>query len=424
MTTYPSWSEHGSGYIYADEKANRIVEAHISRLRDSGGRLSAEVAILVNGAPVARSTPTLTSVSGVDQFWRKLNRRMPHDDHGIDWEAYIEALAGRAIDAHRRGEPEVALADVIIPDEIEWAVEPYFLANQANVIYGEGSSGKSLLCTWMAVLCDTGHVDTTHQITATQQRVLYLDYETDQEEILRRIQWLQNGMGITSPTGIIYRRCTHPLAAETDRIRDIVIKHNIGMIIVDSLGLATGGGLDEAEAVLEYFNALRYIGRTSVTVTHTNKEGKIFGSVYTLNSGRSVWEVKRSSPAKGIMDLVTFHRKANIIGREKPRAYQMVFGDNIVHIKTKGILETEVAPQDMSVSELVYQLVETEGPTAKEMLPELVANYKDAPVEKTRAAVTTAVSRHLRNGRLAEDGKRIVLPNTNNEREANEWTTV
>ena len=54
----------------------------------------------------------------------------------------------------------------------------------------------------------------------------------------------------------------------------------------------------------------------------------------------------------------------------------------------------------------------------------MVANYKDAPVEKTRAAVTTAGSRHLRNGRLAEDGKRIVLPSTNNEREANEWTTV
>jgi len=429
--SYPHFETKGSGYVYVVERGGRIIEARISRLEKvREGGLKGEVSIKVDKQPLVRTSPTLTSVSGVDSFWRKLNRRMHIDDYGIDWEAYVEELAGRVIDAHRSGTPVVRLRDVVVPESVEWEVNPYILRGQNCVVYGEGGSGKSMLALLMAVLVDTGFVSSDLGISAQHGKVLILDYETDEEEFFRRTNWLHNGLGIKSASvdsNIIYRRCSHPLAAEADRIKDIVEEEGVTCLIVDSLGLATGGGLDEAESVLAYFSALRWIETSTLTLTHTNKEGRIFGSVYTLNSGRSVWEVKSETPRSGVLDVVTFHRKSNIVGKERPRAYEMQFTDDAVTIKSKGVMQSEIAWTELSVSELVYQIIETEGTTAKLSLPDLVAEYKEKKVEKVTAAVATALSRHLKSGRLVEDtqGLMISLPNQTKEKEQEElWTEL
>ena len=186
----------GSGYNWVYHTAGHIIEARVSRIRESSNRLTSEIAILVDNRPIARSNPVLTSVSGLDAFWRKLARRIPPDKYEIDWEAYVEQLAARVIDSHREGEPEIKIGDISIPDNVYWRIEPLLLADQANVIFGPGGSGKSFIALWLSVLMDSEYIDTAHEITVTPGRVLYLDWETDSVEIASRVRALQVGMGL------------------------------------------------------------------------------------------------------------------------------------------------------------------------------------------------------------------------------------
>ena len=421
MAELKTFEQIGSGYTYTCTISGHTIEARISRVKESTDRLKAEIGILLDGKPVARSMPVLTSVSGLDAFWRKLNRRLPKEDWSIDWESYTEELAARVIDAHREGEPEIAISDVNIPTSVAWCIEPMLLDGQANVLFGPGGSGKSTFGLWLSVLLDTGHVDSTHKLTVRPGKVLYCDWETDQVEVAARVSALQAGMGLSDhKSGILYRRCTQSLANEADYIKTIVAKRNVQMIVVDSLGLATGGGLDEAESVLAYFGALRWIGITSLTITHTNKEGQIFGSVYTLNCGRSIWELKRSgNEGDENIDVGVWHRKANIVAKQKPRAFGITFADDAITITDKDPMESEVVSENLSISELCYQIVSRSGgPVEKAEMTERVAEYRSETADKVRASVATAISRHLKASRIVEIDNKLAIQ----ARLEDEWT--
>jgi len=192
------------------------------------------------------------------------------------------------------------------------------------------------------------------------------------------------------------------------------------MIVVDSLGLATGGGLDEAESVLAYFGALRWIGITSLTITHTNKEGTIFGSVYTLNCGRSIWELKKSgNEGDENIDVGLWHRKANIVAKQKPRAFGITFADDAITITDKDPMESEVVSENLSISELCYQIVSRSGgPVEKAEMTERVAEYRSETADKVRASVATAISRHLKASRIVEIDNKLAIQ----ARLEDEWT--
>jgi len=418
------FSRIGSGYVYVQTIAGHTVEAHITRVKDSGDRIKAEMAITVDGHGIARNSPTLTSVSGLDAWWRKLARRLPVADWGIDWEAYIEGLAGRVIDAYREGEPEVVIKDVTVPTNVRWLIEPMLLADQPNVLFGPGGSGKSMLSLWLAVLMDTGHVDTQHELTINSGRVLYLDWETDTLEIAGRVRDLQAGMGLNGhKSNIVYRRCTQSLASEADLIKNLVDRYEISMVIVDSLGLATGGGLDEAESVLNYFRALRWVGGTSLTITHTNKEGKIFGSVYTLNCGRSIWECKKSGEeGDQRIDVGIWHRKVNLVGKQRPRAFGIRFDENAVSVVARDPMETEVVAESLSISELAYQIVAREGPVNRDALSGRVAVYRNEPAEKISGAVATAISRHIKAQRIVDLNGELAIQQKMDDPGGADWT--
>ena len=414
----------GSGYIFRQSVAGHQIEARIKGVKETATSVKAMIALSVDGRGIHRSIPSLTSVSGLDGYWKKLARRMPTADWGIDWEAVVELMAGQIIDAHSTGEDEVVLGEVDLSAEAKWAVAPMLLAEQPNIIYGPGGSGKSMIALWVAVLMDTGHVDTTHGLSVVPGRVLYLDWETDEQEIAGRAESLQQGLGITGDrSNIVYRRCTLPLANDADHVKDLVEKHKIDFVIADSLGLACGGALDEAEGVLSYFSALRWIGGTSLTLSHTNKEGKLFGSVYTTNSGRSIWEIQKSSTeGDNHMDVGLFHRKVNNTAHQQPLAFRLSFEDEMVTFESKDPMDTEVVSDTLSASELVYQIVSREGPVPRSEIADRVAAYMDRPVEKVAGSVATAISRHLKAARIVELDGELAIQALFKSLEDGEWT--
>lgn len=425
-----SFERNGAGYLYTDDWNGHTIIARISRISETGGRVGAEVAVLVDGNPVARSSPTLTSVSGLDQFWRKLNRRLKYEDYGIDWESWAEGMAGRVLDAYRQGEPDISLSGVPVPDEIEFLINPYILRGQPNVLYGEGSGGKSTLALLMAVLMDSGHVDTRHGMTVKPAKVFYLDYETDEYEVSHRIKWLRAGMGLQGDDyDIAYRHCTRPLKDEADQIKEMIRKRwpdtPLGEVVlmVDSLGLATGGALEEAESVLSYFTALRWIGATSLTLTHVNKEGKIYGSIYTINAARNLWELQKEAVDRGRLEVGMFHRKANIIELCQPTAFELRFNPTDLVVESKDIIDSVVGDKKLSIAQMVYKLIEV-SPKRRALLPKMVGERTGRGEDDVYNAVTTAISRMLRSGSVIEDPNdkdMLRLPSEQAEEEQGEW---
>jgi len=426
---YPVFERLGSGYLLVEEWNGHIVNATIGLIVEKNGGIKAEVAVMVDNQPVARSAPTLNSVSGLDQFWRKLNRRLKHEDYGIDWEAWAEGMAGRVIDAYRQGEPDINLSDVSVPDEVQFLVDPYILRGQPNVLYGEGSGGKSTLALLMAVLMDSGHVDTRHGMIVKPAKVFYLDYETDEYEASHRIKWLRAGMGLEGDYGIAYRHCTRPLRDEAHTIREMIRRRwpdtaiEEVVLIVDSLGLATGGALEEAESVLNYFTALRWIGATSLTLTHVNKEGKIYGSIYTINAARNLWELQKEAVDRGRLEVGMFHRKANIIEVRQPTAFELSFNPDSLIVTSKNIIDSVVGDKKLSVPQMLYKLIEA-SPRQRSMLSKMVAERTGKDDDDVYNAVTTAISRMLRSGSIIEDPNNkdmLRLPSEQVEEEQDEW---
>ena len=413
---YPVFETVGAGYKYADLWSGHLIEAKIGRVMDQGAQgKKARIAVRMDGKPVARSWPTITSVSGRDQFWRKLARKRSPDDYGgIDWESVVDDLTDMVIDAYEQFTPSIKLKDIPEAGPISYLVDPFVIEHEINVLYGDSGNGKSMLALLWACLLDTDATDSAHRIVTKPARVMYLDYETDEQQVRRRASWIHKGMGIEDvESNIVYKRCIQPLHVMSESLRDEIEAEGIGFVIVDSLGMALGGSLIDEQAVIGYFSVLRFLDVTSLTVTHTNKKGEIHGSVFTNAQSRQTFEAKRSSVEKNKIDIVLHHRKTNDVSRlDRPLAYELLFGPAEVRFVGKDVMDTEIGAEGLSVSALVLEVLKLEGPTLREMLPELVAEYKETVVDKIRAAVMTAISRHIKARRVVEMDDKILLPNS------------
>ena len=397
----------GSGYKV--EWSDLGLTAMVRHIKDRPAQFKAQVAISHQGYPVHRSNPVLDSTSGMDALVRKLNKRRDGADYGIAWDQVVEDLSGIVIDTHRRGVSELVISDVPVNDSVNWRVDNILIEGNAapNLIWADGGTGKSMFALWLSVLIQTGHASTDHGLVVEPGNVLYLDWETDQYEVANRTQKIHKGLGIAAPSGIVYRYMGLPLVDDVDRVRDIMHRRDIDVVIIDSMGLAVSGEMESAETVLSFFRAIRLLGKTTLIVSHANRQGTIFGSAYTINASRSVWEAKKSAGNSGGIDFGLFHRKANNIPIQSAQSWSVDFRDDAV-IYTRGdVFKTDNAGT-LSYGDLIYKILQTDGPKTKEYLEDTIKGMKGDPVERVKSNVATAISRHKRNGKVAETGDGMV----------------
>ena len=421
LNTTPHLKAEGGGYRFTQAMNGRAIVARISRIRKKKDDIRAEIALSVDGKNIHRSSPTLTSASALDVFRRTLQRRLPQKDWGIDFDIIVETLSGMVLDAYRAGPDEVILSTVEPQPEARWKISPFLLEQETNILYGPGGCGKSMIACWFAVLIDSGHVDTSHGVTVKPGKVLYLDFETTEFEIAGRIQQIARGMEIKTPTNIVYRRCFNPLVDEVDRISEILERHKFNaesdVIIIDSLGIATGGGLKDEDVVIPYYSALRQLGYTSLTISHTTKanesgEGKnLFGSVYSWNEGRSIIEVQKPRDTFGnTIDVVLSHRKVNNAPNQKVKALSIEFADQAVTFKDKDPIDVQLGAQDLSIPDLVYRIIARSGRIEKKaLLPAIIDRRGVNPddtieIARLKSSVSSAIHRHIKTDKLVQVG--------------------
>ena len=269
--------------------------------------------------------------------------------NSVDWAAAIEQASVKAVLHHREGSPIISVGQNAIETDHRWQLYPFLRYLQPTVMYGPGGLGKSFLAVFCSVLVQTG-VEFAG-LKPLQGNVLYIDYEDVGDELNERVRALAMGIGgVTDGVEFKYRSSHDVLYHDIDPLRRAVAENNISLVVVDSLGGAAAGQINDADVNIKVFNALRSLNVTALIIDHVSKDGSTdrgpIGSVFKYNRARSVWEVKKSQQVGETGSKVgLYHRKANSGKLQKPLGFSLEFIGEPAEVVTVNEARVEDVPE-------------------------------------------------------------------------------
>lgn len=286
----------------------------------------------------------------------------------VSWTEVIGQLCFYVLEQVRQGEP---VEDIDSDGEFEpprYLLRPLLPLGKPTVLFGQGGTSKSYLALAIAACVRLPWQDNPLGLEVPEEptNVLYLDYETDRDEIGWRLKCLTKGMG-TPKTHIRYRRCAAVLSDDIQEIKKIVEDSNIGLVVVDSLGLACGGELKESQPAITLFGAIRQMKVTSLLLTHTtkpqegSKDATPYGSAFFSNYARSVWEVRKVQElGADSMEVGLFHSKVNSSKMFQPIGFHIAFTDDMVTVKRRNVTDIPGFAKKVPIKTRVYALLRSE----------------------------------------------------------------
>lgn len=339
------------GLGYRMDVVEEGIAIAIDRLNESRGEMSGE--LTVQRAPeghIMRSRLNLTSSASRKQAAMFCKERAP----GVDWVGIFERFAISVLDQERDGEPAQLIGHLPLRPAVDWLLEPLLIRGTATMLYGEGGIGKSTMTAAIAlsVACGRGILEGWSVKSATP--VIVIDWESDSADWNDLFQLLRAGMGYEPPP-VHYMAGKGALPGMIHRVARQIDETGAGLIIVDSVGLATPSareGTDANESALRLFSALRSLGVTSLLIDHVSKSQVAnnsaamgpYGSVYKTNSARSVYELRAAAEDEdGSRVVVMHHRKANRTRRQDPVAIRITRDDAHIHLERTEMPATEPA---------------------------------------------------------------------------------
>lgn len=340
-------------------------------------RLTAEIDVLVTGregAVVGRlewGTITLASLSNRETLVRSL-KSQESGESWLDWKKAIRYVCAKAAELHRQGEAFQDLRTVPRSGRVEMLMQGIMPLGQVTTLYGDGAAGKSLTAMLMCLACATGEPLGGVFRPLQPVKPLYLDWEATPEEHANRLDALGRGMGVDLPE-IQYRFMQRTLADDQQEIRRRVDGEGIGLVVIDSMGLATGNVLDQ-DAVMRFYTALRALPPdvSKLVVTHVSAESAKqekgatapIGLRWVNNFGRSNFELRAErNDGAGQLDVAMYHRKANGFSLSRPLGVRYGFFDEGTAIQAGrfDVLESAVLAAHGTISDRIVALLR-EGP--------------------------------------------------------------
>jgi hypothetical protein len=218
--------------------------------------------------------------------------------------------------------------------------------------------------------------------------VLFLDYETDEDTVWERVNMVSAGFDEPIPEGFYYRQMHQTIAADFQQVNQLVMDHNISLVIVDSAAPAVGEP-EASQATNEYFRALRSLRCSSLTVAHVSKGGKEtepFGSIFWRNLPRANYRVDAShEPGAQSFAMQIKHTKSNNGKRLQDRAYQLTFENDVVRFTFADIAAVPEFAEGMTLGQRISAVLKNGALSVKEIAEMLEANEN---------SVKTTLNRH------------------------------
>ncbi|MBX6770861.1 MAG: AAA family ATPase [Chloroflexi bacterium] len=369
--TGPVLRRDGDAIIWLWEEADLGIG--FDQIRESSDGLHAEVWIQSGGNTEGSqkghfhwSRLNISSIRARSEIARALTVR----NSKIDWHGLLELACLKTAELWRQGEPVVNLGHLSSDEDDRYLIDRLLPEGESTVIFADGGSGKSYLALALGIAVRHGICLPSRLKPLQQGNVLYLDWETNARVQAKRAQWLIRGFGLSEAPGIFYRPMYRTLPDDIARIRQEVMRHDVILVIIDSLGPACGGEPESAEVMLRVFNAMRGLSpATRLVLSHVSRAGaelkngaaRPFGSVYVQNMARSVWELRRGDSDGGSrsneMAIALYHRKTNEGRLHEPLALRFIFNEST---RTIRIVGADVAedPELAAHASLAYRIRE------------------------------------------------------------------
>ena len=323
--------------------------------------LPEKVAEIGLGTHIIQRSINLTAQRSINEIVKAL-KEATEDYFQIDWPRIMEQLTVN-VSRYKGGNFEsVKIGNLPVVNEEKHFIFPFVRKNAINIIYGPGASGKSYLACLIGLLVQSGK--SYAGLNPDQGNVLYLDWESDPEDLNERVKAVKNGLVTTHPeiseTEFIYYRCKDKFVNEEDTIADMIVENNIKLIIVDSFGGALAGEINDADASMQLANSLRSLGVTILGIDHVSKSNSDspIGTVYKVNLARNLWSItSKSDEMSNEMEMVLKHTKTNN-KRELPRVFYLKFHSNE---EAFGITDkVEISSLGLGSSPLLQEIINQE----------------------------------------------------------------
>ena len=251
-------------------------------------------------------------------------------------------------------------------ERCNWLLEPFIQENQINTIFGLGSSGKTLLSLYFSKIIARN----------TTKRTLFIDFEDTKGGWKDKLVRITSDPPINIDLNSFYYFDSEqiPVASQVDKIKEVIKRHDIKFVIVDSASLATGDSTSEESAAVRLISALKLLKVTVLLIAHQRKtdgDKTPIGSIQYENQSRNVWNIK-STPDDvdfRIIHVACTHTKANnTYLRRNPLGFRIEYTDIDIRIEE----ESAVAyfQSTFTVKERISQLLKVEGPLDSKSIAE------------------------------------------------------
>jgi hypothetical protein len=318
--------------------------------------------------------------------------------------------------------PYVRARDMLDTGPLKWLVPGLVLESETSMLYGDGASAKSMLALLIAICVASGTSLPWGTRPNRRLRVLYADWETNDETFGRRLRRLCAGLGIEVPEDLIYvgtiaskpeAAILRALADEVDNLRGLIAREGIGLVVTDSVGFMVNGKLSDDDIARGAMNNLRLLGGvTRLAVHHISRESALrqaqqpgrvdpFGSIYFRNGARSGFEVRKSEEqsVRDSMHLGIYQHKANDTELLAPFALRVVFvPDGAVRFEPCALHEASDIGQRASVQDQILDVLARRGPCDTRKIAFLIGRPDAAGQETVRGTL----ARLLKSGQVRQ----------------------
>jgi hypothetical protein len=378
------------------------VNINVSRLRvHTDGRVTGEIIVKNQKATLYPQTQfNFSSDRTRSTLINSLNKLYPKHE----WQGIVDQLSYHINNRAREGEPVLELTTNGEIQPPEYCLEPLIIKNYPNIIFGDPGSSKSTLAVILAQVVMLPWYDNPMGLKAPDKthHVLYLDWETDADTIRWQTTMLQRGIADTDILFLNYRHCSQPLAQDIEQIKRHIHETQTDIIIIDSLGLASGGELKETQTALDFYSALRGLKTTSLILAHNSKDREsktrsIYGNQFFTAQARNVWEIRKSQDDNSSeMDIGLFHRKPPpFAGLHKPLGFKITFNssDNSMNVTKSDPKNTEEFIELLKWKDRIVIALKGRPMTNKELCDELKTTSANISVNLRRLEKQEVVSK-------------------------------
>ncbi|MEM1684355.1 MAG: AAA family ATPase [Nanopusillaceae archaeon] len=310
------------------------INVRFTRVVEDSDGIHADMTILSAHSPkpyILQTRLNLMSSRTRAQLARLLNERYPIGE--MVWLSVVEAACLAVVNAYRSPTRFIHLGSSPA-SPVSYVIRPLIVQGEPTVIFGPGGSGKSYLALLCSVLVATGSALPGLLSSEIRGPVLYVDWESSEAELKRRLNAICSSLGFnTGEVPVYYLHGNGPFPGN-EQIADAIVELDPVLVVVDSLGLAAGGPLNDPHTPVCFYRAVRQLEANVLVLAHTPKHiddrvATIFGSAYFSYLARSVWEVQCTNADQRML-VNLFHRKFNLGKLHEPISIEFNFGERLV----------------------------------------------------------------------------------------------